>query len=123
MGISKQPKLDIHELRRRGLDEIFKIFSRQHVPTGIKFDELLESMSKIDLGEYMKFCKDFEIPLNKIKLQEVFKKLCSFSRNLDIDEFKTILARLGIEMNQQRIKDINMKLKRVGGDGGLRSSV
>lgn len=72
-------------------------------------------MSKVDLGEYMKFCKDFDIPLSKIKLQEVFKKFCSFSRNLDIEEFKSILGRLGIEMNQQRIKDIKMKLKRLGG--------
>jgi len=33
-------------------------------------------MSQIDLGEFMKFCKDFEIPLPKLKIQEVFKKSC-----------------------------------------------
>lgn len=99
----KQPKLDIHELRRRGLDDIFKFYSRQHIPVNRKFDELLENMSEIDLGEFMKFCKDFEIPLTKVKLQEVYKKFATGLRTQKIEQFTNSIARLGIEMNKQRI--------------------
>lgn len=31
-------------------------------------------MNEVDLGEYMSFCKDFQIPLSKSKLTEIFKK-------------------------------------------------
>lgn len=32
--------LDIHELRRRGLQEIFNFYARQHIPLNRKFEEL-----------------------------------------------------------------------------------
>lgn len=60
--------MDINELRRRGLQEIFGFYCRQHIPQGRKFEELEEAMTQIDLGEFMKFCKDFEIPLPKAKI-------------------------------------------------------
>ena len=31
-------------------------------------------MNEVDLGEFMIFCKDFQIPLTKSKLTEIFKK-------------------------------------------------
>lgn len=79
--------LDINELRRRGLQEIFNFYSRQHIPLNRKFEELQEKMSEIDLGEFMKFCKDFEIPLPKAKQQEVFKKCSTGHRPHKIEQF------------------------------------
>lgn len=67
-------KEDINDLRRRGMQEIFHFYSRQHIPQNRQFDDLKEIMNEVDLGEYMKFCKDFEIPLSKSKITEVFKK-------------------------------------------------
>jgi hypothetical protein len=49
------------------MQEIFGFYSRQHIPQGRKFEEMQESMNEIDLGEFMKFCKDFQIPLHKTK--------------------------------------------------------
>jgi hypothetical protein len=60
--------MDISELRRRGIQEIFGFYCRQHIPQGRKFEDLEEAMNQIDLGEFMKFCKDFEIPLSKLKI-------------------------------------------------------
>jgi hypothetical protein len=43
-----------------------------------EFDDLKEIMNEIDLGEFMKFCTDFQIPLAKPKITEIFKK-CSIN--------------------------------------------
>jgi hypothetical protein len=64
----EKPVLDINEMRKRGIQEIFNFYSRQHIPQGRKFEEMQESMSEVDLGEFMRFCKDFEIPLHKSKI-------------------------------------------------------
>ena len=104
--------LDISELRRRGLQEIFNFYSRQHIPQNRKFEELEEAMSQIDLGEFMKFCKDFEIPLPKLKIQEVFKKSCVMGHKpLKYEQFDGSLTRLAVEINKVKLQQINQKLK------------
>ena len=62
------------ETRKKGLFEIFSFYARQHIPQNRQFDDLREIMNEVDLGEYMIFCKDFQIPLTKSKLTEIFKK-------------------------------------------------
>jgi len=56
------------------MNEIFHFYSRQHIPKNRQFDDLKEIMNQVDLGEYTKFCKDFDIPLTKTKITEIFKK-------------------------------------------------
>ncbi len=81
-------------------------------------------MTEIDLGEFMKFCKDFQIPLHKTKQQEIFKKSCYMGHKpLKIEQFEQAIARLGVAMNQMRIVEINQKLKLIqeqlrNGEGG-----
>ena len=57
------------------LFEIFQFYSRQHFRQGLAFEELEDSMKKMDLGEFTKFCKDFSINLHKVKLTEIFRKI------------------------------------------------
>lgn len=46
-------------------------------------------MTEIDLGEFMKFCKDFQIPLHKTKQQEIFKKSCYMGHKpLKLEQFE-----------------------------------
>lgn len=68
-------------------------------------------MNEIDLGEFMKFCKDFEIPLNKLKQQEVFKKSSDGHRPLKLEQFTNAITRLGLEINCAKINEVNSKLK------------
>ena len=103
--------LDINELRRRGIQEIFNFYCRQHIPLNRKFEELQACMEEIDLGEFMKFCKDFEIPLSKAKQQEVFKKSSASHKPLKIEQFNIAITRIATEMNKQRLLEVNLKLK------------
>jgi Ca2+-binding EF-hand superfamily protein len=69
-------------------------------------------MSQIDLGEFMKFCKDFEIPLPKLKIQEVFKKSCVMGHKpLKFEQFDGSLTRLAVEINKVKLQELEKKLK------------
>ena len=63
-------------------------------------------MSEVDLGEFMKFCKDFQISLPKLKQQEVFKKCSTGHRPHKFDQFFNAILRLGLEMNKARLIEI-----------------
>ncbi|TNV86710.1 hypothetical protein FGO68_gene11624 [Halteria grandinella] len=122
LSIAPSHSLDVNELRKRGLQEIFDFYSRQHIPQNRKFDELMESMTEIDLGEYMKFCKDFQIPLTKAKIQEIFKKCSNGHRPHKMEQFTNSLTRLGLEINKQKIQEIEQKLKSLGNASQMRSN-
>lgn len=57
------------------LKEIFNFYSRQHIMIGRKatFEEIQNEMAKINLGEFLKFCKEFSIPGTRAEQQGVFR--------------------------------------------------
>lgn len=68
-------------------------------------------MNEVDLGEFMKFCKDFDIPLTRAKQQEIFKK-CSISHKPHkIEQFTNAITRIGLEINNQKIEEVKQKLR------------
>lgn len=71
------------------------------------------------MGEFMKFCKDFQVPLNKTKQQEIFKKSSASHKPLKIEQFHIALTRIGTEMNKQRLFEVTQRLKQLAaGVGG-----
>ena len=58
-------QLTLHEKWERGIKEIFYSYAKQQYLIGNKptFDQIDGTMKTIYLGSYMKFCKDFVIPL------------------------------------------------------------
>lgn len=64
------------------MKEIHAFYSRQHIPHMDRmFDALEYWMNRLDLGDFLKFCKDFSIgkeyKLKSQKLMELFKKASS----------------------------------------------
>jgi hypothetical protein len=53
--------------REKGLLEIFRFYSRQHVLKGRKmnFEEIEKEGNTMNKGEFFKFCADFNITLGK----------------------------------------------------------
>lgn len=70
-------------------------------------------MSEVDLGEYMIFCKDFKIPLQKSKLTEIFKKASSNHKTQKFEQFFASMARIGQEINRLKLEEVNLKLKEI----------
>ena len=71
--VKKKP-LTLEELRERGLREIFTFYSKQHLPEGLEFGDILNKMEVIDLGEFCIFARDFGINIPKKKMIEIVKK-------------------------------------------------
>mmetsp|Transcript_43234 Transcript_43234/g.41586 ORF Transcript_43234/g.41586 Transcript_43234/m.41586 type:complete len:236 (-) Transcript_43234:348-1055(-) len=108
---SENEDKDLMDQRMKGLDEIFHFYSRQHIPQNKQFDDLKESMNEVDLGEFMKFCSDFSIPLLKSKITEIFKKSTQNNKSLKFEQFLIGLGKLGIEMNAQNIQNLSKQIQ------------
>ena len=46
------PQMSEHQKLENNLHEIFQFYSKHHVKSGLAFEEVEESMNKIDLGEF-----------------------------------------------------------------------
>ncbi len=71
--------------REKGLREIFAFYCRQQLLIGKKatFEQLESVLTNMNLGEFMKLCKDFAIPISATKIKELFKKTAKLSKELD----------------------------------------
>lgn len=100
-------------MRIRGLQEIFHYYSRQHIPNNKEFDHLKEKMNQVDIGEFMVFCKDFNIQsiTTKVKLTEIFKKSSLNHQPLKFEQFQTSIQKIGAEIHRQKVEDQQKKLK------------
>lgn len=108
---SKKPQMTIEDMRKRGLKEIFDFYSKQHLPEGQEFGDILDKMKVIDLGEFCIFTRDFDIKLPKKKLIEIFKKTSDLHHQpLNFKQFCESIDKIGVAINQERIKGIKKRL-------------
>ena len=81
------------------LIKIFKFYSGQHnneKRSKSTFDEQREIANSWIVGDYLKFCKDFNIPIKKEDQIEVFrkKKLRAGAKHVDFELFQEILREI-----------------------------
>jgi len=99
--------------RNKFLLEIFKFYAKQHVPTGIAFEELQQHLNQIDMGEFTSFCRDFKLGLSWIKLKEIYNAVSQNHMPLKFPHFEKSLISLQKALNEEKIKDIKKKIKSV----------
>lgn len=56
------------------------------------FDDIKKEVRNLNLGEFIKFCKDFDINLPKEVVMKVFKKTAVYSREMYFTNFKIALV-------------------------------
>lgn len=84
----------------------------QHLPEGMEFDKIMQKRGQLDLGEFLIFCKDFNITLNKKKIIKVFKKTGNMSQTpINFEQFEEALGKIAVEINQERIVELKKRLK------------
>ena len=90
------------------LKEIFDFYANQHNPmaSAPTFDEIAYRKINLDLAEFSKFCVEFEIPISKLKMAELFKKNTSNRRDMSFNEFKNSLEKIGQEMNNSKKENL-----------------
>lgn len=70
-------------------------------------------MNEVTLGQFMGFYKDFQIPLSKAKITEVFKK-CSLNHKAQkFEQFVGSIKKIGVEINKEKSTELKIKLRDV----------
>lgn len=50
--VNKKKPLSLEDLRKRGLKDLFSFYSKQHLPEGLEFGDIMNKMEALDLGEF-----------------------------------------------------------------------
>ncbi|CAI2374134.1 unnamed protein product [Moneuplotes crassus] len=76
--------------RAKAMKEIFSFYCKQHVQGGPSstFEDVNNKTHSMNLGEFMKFCKDFKIPAEVFWQKKSFLKYSNGSKDLNFDGFK-----------------------------------
>jgi len=106
----KEIKIDKVEYKtktneEKNLKEIFLFYCKQQASLGKKFtfDSFNYRLTTMTIGEFIKFVRDFSIPLSLTKLKEIFKKTASYSKDLSWDSFKLALIKVADEFFESKI--------------------
>ena len=104
--------LSMENKMENSLKEIFYFYANQHFamahsPT---FDEIAFAKVHMDIAEFSKFFKEFEIKIPKEQVVELFKKNTKNKRDMTFDEFKTCLYKIGNVMNNDKKDNIEKRI-------------
>ncbi|CAI2372176.1 unnamed protein product [Moneuplotes crassus] len=111
----EDPVEPLEDRRKKGIREIFDFYTRQHLMIGKKatFEEIQYELSNMNMGEFMKFCKDFKIPVSKTRCAEIFKKTAKNSKEMFIEHFKESFPKLISMRNKEKLEGLEKRLNEV----------
>ena len=94
------------------LKEIFLYYSHLHlnVKKTRLFSNLEEKKLHLDLNEFSKFCSDFNIPISRQKLVEIFKKSVSNLHYMNFKEFNNAIISLANATHESKKKNLTEKI-------------
>lgn len=90
------------EKRFFALKEIFTFYTTQHNLVGQTFEAVQSKKDHLDLSEFSKFCNEFNLPITRQKLVEIFKKTTSNLRTMTFKEFQKALDKLALSINESK---------------------
>ena len=102
------------------IKEIFNFYSRQHNSIGAKllFSDLEKNMAQIGSSEFYKFCVEFNIPITRLRANDIFKKALTLStstyhklRLMNFDEFLISLKLISKEISQNKLDLIRKNIE------------
>ena len=108
-------ELTREEKRVIAFKEIFDFYSRQHNLVGQTplFETIQEKKKHIDLAEFSKFVNEFNIPITRQKLVEIFKKETSNLRTMTFEEFQKAIERIATSINEVKKTYLNRKINQI----------
>ena len=105
-------KLTVDESKQQALYEIYQFYAKMHVKRDIAFEEQ-SKVQRIDMGEFISFCKDFKITLPKTTLNKIFKKVSPNMQELTLDQFKESLPHLGMYFGRAKALETKHRLAHI----------
>jgi len=112
-GEKKILQESIEEKRERALQEIFNFYARQHIPPGLPFEQLEETLKTIQVGELLIFCKDFNVEIPRNELVLLYKKEAENNLPHKFKQFKQSLRKICDILHEKKIKKLEKRLKEI----------
>lgn len=112
-GETKIPEESVEERREKALHEIFAFYARQHIPPGLPFEQLEETLNNINIGELMVFCKDFGIQIPRNELMLIYKRESENNMPHKFKQFKQVLRKLSELLHGRKIVALNSRIKEI----------
>ena len=105
-------KLTKNEIRKNNLFEIFSFYSKQHILLGKTptINSLLEKEKNMNLSEFAKFCKEFQIMVKSNKINEIFKKFTKSATYMSFEEFLQSLSKISVLVNEEKKQYIKERI-------------
>ncbi|TNV84936.1 hypothetical protein FGO68_gene13232 [Halteria grandinella] len=107
-------ELTYDEMVRQNLQEIFLIYCKSQLSGGGKhltFEDIKREAKNLNIGEFLKFAKDFAIDLPKTTVSAVYKRTALYSKEMYFDQFKLALVQLMKEINKVKLDKIKNEFK------------
>lgn len=88
----------------KSLKEIFSFYTNQRILLGKTptFDSINFFVNHMDISEYLLFCNEFRISLNKKFLVQLFNITSKYNKEINFDQFLTLLMKIAIEVAQAK---------------------
>jgi hypothetical protein len=101
------------KFRERTLKDIFDFYSRQQLQNqkSATFEAINKDYCTLNLVKLVRFCIDFRVPLPKLAVTSVFKRVSTNSRDITFDQFKDTIEKLFVEVNKVRARELKKRVK------------
>ena len=119
--LSKVPEESIEEKREKSLQELFSFYAKQHIPPGLPFEKLEETLQTINVGELVIFWKDFGIDLSRNELMLIFKKEAENNNPHKFKQFMHSLKKICELRYGKQIQKLKNRIKELNGLLGIKS--
>ncbi|CAI2367979.1 unnamed protein product [Moneuplotes crassus] len=109
----KKDQETVEEKRNRTLQEIFSFYAKQHIPPGLPFEELEDTLKTINIGELLVFCKDFGIKIPRSNLMLMYKKEAERNLPHKFPQFLKTLHKISLFLHKRDLISKRKRLKEV----------
>lgn len=102
--------------RERVLQSIFDFYARQQLShqKGGTFEAIKNDFHSLNLVKFVRFCIDFLIPVPKIQVSQIFRRVSPNNHDLTFEQFKEMVEKLFAEVNRLKGHDLKKRLKKGG---------
>jgi len=112
-GVKNKKEVSIEEQRELALQEIFSFYAKQHIPPGLAFEDLEETLHTINIGELLVFCKDFGLKIPRNQLMLVYKRESENNQPHRFKQFKQTLRKISEILQTQKVTSTQKRLKEI----------
>lgn len=103
-------------MRERVLASIFDFYARQQLShqKGATFEAIKNDFHSVNLVKFVRFCIDFLIPVPKLQVSQIFRRVSPNNHDLSFEQFKEMIEKLFAEVNRLKGHELKKRLKRGG---------